>query len=140
MWGNFWTNGQGPVDVDFGGQAALGPTSAIGDPDASTCRPAISSQDARNGLQDQNFRIRMHSHGATHPLVARASMNSHHTSIEYEEWSPTVLQQWETLMTDPFRDAKKYTAFLRFVFKSYDIPATVYARKTRMGVSYRFQL
>ena len=59
-------------------------------------------------------------------------MDSDNESVEYEEWLPTVLQRWDALVADPNRlracNAKKYTAFLRFAFKSYSIPATTYIR------------
>ena len=42
---------------------------------------------------------------------------------EYEEWSPSVLKRWGALMERQERDAKHYTAFLRFALKCYDIPA-----------------
>jgi hypothetical protein len=56
-------------------------------------------------------------------------MDSDNESVEYEEWLPKVLKRWDALIADPNRDAKKYTAFLRFAFKSYDIPATTYIRR-----------
>ena len=58
-----------------------------------------------------------------------------------EEWLPKVLQQWDAFMADPNRNAKKYTAFLRFAFKSYAIPATARVRKIKTaGRSYHHAL
>ena len=59
------------------------------------------------------------------------------SEYEEEEWLPCVLKRWNALIVDPKylkdtqRDGKKYSAFLRFVFKSYDIDATARIRKGR---------
>ena len=47
---------------------------------------------------------------------------------EYEDWLPTVIKKWDKLVMDTNRNGKKYTAFLRFVFKSYYISARVLIR------------
>ena len=67
-------------------------------------------------------------------------MDSNNESVEYEEWLPKVLKRWDALIADTNRDARKYTAFLRFAFKSYDIPATAQVRKIRKGSSYHYAL
>ena len=57
-----------------------------------------------------------------------------------EEWLPKVLKRWNTLIADPKGDAKRYSAFLRFAFKSYDIPARAHIRKIHRGFSYHHTL
>ena len=63
--------------------------------------------------------------GALPEICDRKQMDSDNESVEYEEWLPKVVKRWDTLIADPNRDAKKYTAFLRFVFEECDIPASV---------------
>ena len=43
---------------------------------------------------------------------------------EVEEWLPSVLKRWEAV-----ENAKQYTAFLRFAFEVYGIPARAYSRR-----------
>ena len=50
-----------------------------------------------------------------------------------EEWLPKVLKRWNALIADPKGDAKRYSAFLRFTFKSYGIPARAHIRKILRG-------
>eukprot|EP00966_Prymnesium_polylepis_P149915 3462913-Prymnesium_polylepis.1 len=40
------------------------------------------------------------------------------TDTEYEEWLPSVLNEWNIFQAGD-KNAKQYTAFLRFVFKAY---------------------
>ena len=46
---------------------------------------------------------------------------------DFEEWLPSVLKRWAAFEGGE-GNAKRYTAFLRFVFKAYSIPARVYTR------------
>ena len=46
---------------------------------------------------------------------------------EYEEWLPAVIKRWNAFEGGE-TNAKQYTAFLRFVFKAYSIPARVCIR------------
>ena len=46
---------------------------------------------------------------------------------EYEEWKPSVIEGWNAFKNGK-ADAKQYTAFLRFVFKAYNIPARAHIR------------
>ena len=43
------------------------------------------------------------------------------TDTEYEEWLPSVMNEWNIFQAGE-KNAKQYTAFLRFVFKAYGIP------------------
>ena len=47
---------------------------------------------------------------------------------EYEEWMPSVIKRWNTFERGD-KNEKKYTVFLRFVFKAYMIPARVNIRR-----------
>ena len=49
------------------------------------------------------------------------------SDIEYEEWLPSVINKWNTYGLGE-KNAKQYTAFLRFVFKAYGIPARTHIR------------
>ena len=44
---------------------------------------------------------------------------------DFEEWLPSVLKRWAAFTEGGEGNAKRYTAFLRFVFKAYSIPARV---------------
>ena len=46
---------------------------------------------------------------------------------EYEDWKPSVIERWNAFKNGQ-ADAKQYTAFLRFVFKAYNIPARAHIR------------
>ena len=58
----------------------------------------------------------------------------HHYNVEpesdsvYVEWMPSVMKRWDAFEGGD-KNAKKYTAFLRFVFKAYMIPARVNIRR-----------
>ena len=49
------------------------------------------------------------------------------SDMEYEEWLPSVISKWN-ICQGGAKNAKQYTAFLRFVFKAYDIPARTHIR------------
>ena len=53
-------------------------------------------------------------------------MNSRRDMIEYEDWLPAVLNAYENHSSW----GKHHAAFLRFCFAQYNIPVTVYTRKT----------
>ena len=48
-------------------------------------------------------------------------------SDEYEEWLPSVIKRWDAFEGGE-KSGKHYTAFLRFVFRAYTIPARTYTR------------
>ena len=50
------------------------------------------------------------------------SMNAEPESdSEYEKWLPSVIKWWDAFEKGE-KNAKQYTAFLRFVLKAYGIP------------------
>ena len=59
-----------------------------------------------------------------------------------DEWKPGVLFRWAALLSEEGRDGKRYTAFLRYVFKRYNIKAQVCIRwvKSKRGGSKHQQL